>query len=274
MTNTRRFLSSFFSYGQVLPTHRGAYSPHGTPFQPTITEAIRLLSSQPYPRTSTTLPPILTLSTDDPFSAGAFTYTTNGHDTFTAPSIYPSNTHAWIHIFPEGRVHQHPQKTMRYFKWGVSRLILESEPLPEIIPIFIDGNQEVMHEARGFPRFVPRTGKDIKIVFGEKVDGEKVFGELRTKWRNLVELQRKTLDKKGVKMEWGMGELTEGLRHCEEARLLRREVTRRVRLEVLKVRRSLGHADEDPKQGLAETWGQEGDKVTGRMEDGSWVGKT
>ncbi|CAG8978351.1 hypothetical protein HYALB_00012486 [Hymenoscyphus albidus] len=277
-----KFLSSFFTYGQVLPTHRGAYSTYGTPFQPTMTEAIRLLSSQPFPKTSTTARPILTLkdplSTEsllsDPFTSGAFTYSTNDQDSFIAPSIYTSNKHAWIHIFPEGRVHQHPQKTLRYFKWGVSRLILESDPLPDIIPIFIDGNQQIMHEARTFPRFIPRTGKDVKIVFGEKVDGEKVFGELRGKWKTLVELQKKALDKKGVTQEWSMGELTEGLKHSAEAQALRKEVTLRVRMEVLKVRRSLGYPDEDPKQGLAETWAEEGVKAPGKMKDGSWVGKT
>ena len=42
----------------------------------------------------------------------------------------------------------------------------------------------------------------------------------------------------------------------------------------LKVRRSLGYTDEDPKQGLVDTWIEEGDKETGRMKDGSWVGDT
>lgn len=131
-----------------------------------------------------------------------------------------------------------------------------------------------MHEARTFPRFLPRAGKDIKIVFGEKVDGEKVFGELRDKWKKLVDLQRKALDKKGVSQEWSMGELTEGLKHSAEAQALRKEVTLRVRMEVLKVRKTLGYPDEDPKQGLAETWAEEGPKATGKMDDRSWVGKT
>lgn len=163
---------------------------------------------------------------------------------------------------------------MRYFKWGISRLILESEPLPEIIPIFIDGNQEVMHESREWPRFIPRAGKKIRIAFGESVDGEKVFGELRMKWKRLVKLQKEALMRKGVSTNWEMGELTEGLKYGDEAIALRKEVTMRVRNEVLKLRRSLGYPDEDPKQGLVETWIEEGSKETGRMEDGSWVGNT
>ncbi|KAH6664932.1 hypothetical protein B0J14DRAFT_606995 [Halenospora varia] len=267
-----KFLSSFFTYGQVLPTHRGAYSKHGGLFQPTVSQAIRLLSSQPFPKVLHHPTPEPTIS--DPFSSGSLTYSTNDIDTFPAPSAYPSRKHSWIHIFPEGRVHQHPTKSLRYFKWGVSRLILESEPLPEIIPIFIDGNQAVMHEAREWPRFIPRAGKDIRIAFGEKVDGEKVFGELREKWRRLVKMQKEALIKKGEAINWEMGELTEGLKYGTEAVALRKEVTMRIRQEVLKVRKSLGYPDEDPKAGLVETWIEEGGKTTGKMADGSYVGET
>lgn len=195
-------------------------------------------------------------------------------DDFPAPAAYLSRRHSWVHIFPEGRVHQHPTKALRYFKWGVSRLILESEPLPDIIPMFIDGPQELMPEAREWPRFIPRTGKKIRVAFGEKIDGEKVFGELREKWQLLVKLQKEALAKKGVAMEWEMGDLTEELKYSSEAVALRKEVTMRIRMEVLKVRRSLGYPDEDPKRGLAETWIEEGGKQKGRMDDGSYVGET
>jgi monolysocardiolipin acyltransferase len=163
---------------------------------------------------------------------------------------------------------------LRYFKWGVSRLILESEPLPEIIPIFIDGNQEVMHENRGWPRQMPRAGKKIKIAFGESVDGERIFGDLRARWKRLVRLQKEALMKRGEGPYLELGELTDGLKYGSEAVALRKEVTARVRMEVLKLRRSLGYPDEDPKQGLVETWIEEGPKETGKMQDGSWVGKT
>jgi monolysocardiolipin acyltransferase len=239
-----------------------------------MTQAIRLLSSQPFSKPATASKP---LDITDPFTTGAFTYSTNGIDSFPWPSYYSSRKHSWIHIFPEGRVHQHPKKSLRYFKWGISRLILESEPMPEIIPMFIDGNQQVMHESREFPRFIPRVGKNIRIAFGDPVDGEKVFGELRQRWQKLVRLQKEALVKKGlVGKDWElqMGELTEGLRFGTEAEALRKEVTMRIRAEVLKVRRSLGYSDEDPKQGLVETWIEEGPKRTGEMKDGSWVGDT
>lgn len=146
--------------------------------------------------------------------------------------------------------------------------------MPEIIPIFIDGNQDVMHESRGFPRFIPRAGNKIRIAFGNSVDSEKLFGDLRKKWQKLVKLQKEALVKKGIPFDWEMGELTEGLKYGKEAVALRAEVTRRVRQEVLKVRKSLGYPDEDPKQSLVETWIEEGPNDEGKMKDGSWVGHT
>ena len=47
---TNKGLSTFFTLGQLLPTHRIMYSPHGGLFQPTITQAIRLLSRGPFIR--------------------------------------------------------------------------------------------------------------------------------------------------------------------------------------------------------------------------------
>lgn len=210
----------------------------------------------------------------DPFSSGDLTYSTNGTDVFPAPSAYTSRKYSWIHIFPEGRVHQHPNKTLRYFKWGVSRLILESEPLPEIVPIFIDGNQDIMHESRRFPRFLPRAGKNVRIAFGESIDGERIFGDLRARWQKLVQLQKEALKRKGLDDHMEMGELTEGLKYYKEAVALREEVTTRVRQEVLKVRRSLGYPDEDPKNGLVQTWIAEGRSDGKKKRDGSWVGDT
>jgi monolysocardiolipin acyltransferase len=167
---------------------------------------------------------------------------------------------------------------MRYFRWGVGRLILESEPLPEIVPIFIDGTHRVMHESREFPRFIPRIGKEIKVVFGDEIDGERVFGDLRRRWRTLVDLQREALRNKGEDDQLELGVLTEGLKHNKEAIELRLEATRRMRNEVVKLRRKLGYPDEDPKNEKAATWVAEGgspteppEKPEGQMKDRSWT---
>ncbi|KAK5686916.1 Lyso-phosphatidylcholine acyltransferase [Elasticomyces elasticus] len=272
-----RFQTAFFSYGNTLPTHRLAHSPDGGLFQPTITECIRLLSSPheklatpPHkPTAATSQPP------SDPFTSNHLTYSTTGSDFIFSPSRYPVNRFAWIHIFPEGMTHQHPDHLMRYFKWGVARLILESEPCPDVMPIWIDGPQEVMSYERTWPRFVPRAGKDIDIRFGDLVDREKTWTEFRKRWGELKDRARRknnSLPSSGVS---GSHEVLgvvedEELRYGEEARQLRIEVTMAVRNEVLKVRRAAGWGDEDPKRGLAETYRLEsggvleGEKVKGR----------
>lgn len=212
----------------------------------------------------------VSLSAPDPFDplTNAYpTYTTNGTDSFPTPPAYASRRHAWVHIFPEGKVHQKPDKTMRYFKWGVARLILESDPCPDIVPMWIDGPQEVMHEARQWPRFVPRPGKAISVCFGEKLDGEAVFGGLRERWRRL---KAEEMEREGLR-ELEVGVLTEGLKSGEEAVALRKQCTMMVREEVLKVRRRSGLPDEDPKASSVETWKEEGGKKEGKMDDGSWV---
>lgn len=209
----------------------------------------------------------------DPFSDidPAPAYTTNGVDSFFAPSAYAANSYSWLHIFPEGKVHQSPQKTMRYFKWGVARLILEPPECPDVVPIFIEGNDQVMHESRQFPRFIPRAGKSLTITFGDRVDTETLFGDLRRKWR-LLKLQED--EELGPQNRNELGVLGQKLMYGDEAVELREECARRVREAVLNVRRSRGLADEDPKCGKVETWEKEGSKGEGKMEDGTWIKDT
>ena len=207
----------------------------------------------------------------DPFCDAQLTYSTNGLDSFPAPSAYASRKHAWVHIFPEGKIHQTPEMTMRYFKWGVSRLILESEPGPDLVPIWIEGFQDIMHESREFPRFVPRAGKSIDITFGKCVDTEQVFGDLRARWQELVSRQEKQhRNADGTEL----GALPDSLKYGEDAVRLREECTMRVREQVLRLRRHRRWPEEDPKAHSSDTWRAEGGKNEGHMDDGSWVKDT
>lgn len=266
---TNKGLATFFNLGQLLPTHRIMYSEHGGLFQPTITQAIRLLSSGPFVRESgpatETEKSLTSPNLSDPFSGAHLTYTTTGHDTFPSPSAYLNRRHSWIHIFPEGRIHQKEDQTMRYFKWGVSRLILESEPCPDVVPIWMEGPQDVMDEARTFPRPLPRPFKRISITFGDKIDGETAFGDLRRRWKQL----RAKEEAANGSLE--MGSLTDKLKYADEAVELRKECTTRVRQAVLDVRRTRGLPEEDPKAGLVETYALEGGNLPGKKEDGSIV---
>lgn len=104
-------------------------------------------------------------------------------------------------------------------------------------------------EDRKWPRFVPRFPVKFRIAFGELLDTEKTFGDLRARWQELVRREKKTL---------AMGELTDELKYGKEAVDLRIEVARRVREEVMKVRKSMGYPDEEePGFELAETWARE-----------------
>lgn len=161
---------------------------------------------------------------------------------------------------------------MRYLKWGIARLILESEPCPTVVPIWIEGLEEVMHESRPWPRFLPRFGRKVSVTFGEPVS-ETVWHGFRERWQRM-----KARDMPAIAAgaeDSGVGLLNEKLMDGEEARKLRTEVAQAVRVEMLKLRRGRGWPDEDPKMGFADTYREEGGKKTrGKMEDGSWVGNT
>lgn len=269
--------SAFFTFGNTLPAHRSAHSKYGGLFQPTMTQCVRLLSDPhanagKQPPTDPNLP--LSLPPSDPFSSAQLTYTTTGTDSIPAPSAYPSRRFSWVHIFPEGMIHQHPDRVMRYFKWGVARLILEAEPCPDVVPIWIDGPQHIMDNERGFPRVLPRAGKDVSINFGDVVDSERVFGPFRERWRDMKERARRKRLSTGIdEPEDELGVLTgHDLKFSDEVKKLRIEVTMAVRNEVLKVRRSCGLPDEDPKRGLADTWREEGGAAReGVQQDGSTI---
>ncbi|KAJ5633726.1 hypothetical protein N7528_001568 [Penicillium herquei] len=268
-----RPLSFFFTMGQVLPTHRLAHSPFGGLGQPAITQAIRLLSKGPFPvdhhRAHEELQKFSTQNVCvDPFSDLAVAYTTNGDDAHIAPSAYACNSHSWVHIFPEGKIHQAPRKTMRYFKWGIARLILEANECPDVVPMWIEGFDDVMHESREFPRFLPRPGKKVSVTFGSKVDSEAVFGGVRSRWQKL-KAKIEAADAQSQSLPVGV--LSDELLNNKEAVELRKEVTLKIRNLVLDVRRSRGLPDEDPKEGLVETWLEEGPKREGHMKDDSWV---
>ena len=104
--------------------------------------------------------------------------------------------------------------------------------------------------------------------FGENVGGEgdTIFHELRTKWRKLVENSQRH-----SKEIMEVGVLNDELKYGKEAVALREECTRQVRRAVLKVRRLRGLEDENPKEGLVETWREEGGRTEGKMDDGSLV---
>ncbi|GAA5903269.1 hypothetical protein JCM8208_002260 [Rhodotorula glutinis] len=76
----------------------------------------------------------------------------------------------WVHIFPEGRIKQDDLHSLRRFKWGISRILMECERMPLVVPVWIKGFQEVMDEPRVWPNYLPRRHKDVTILFGEPLN--------------------------------------------------------------------------------------------------------
>lgn len=106
------------------------------------------------------------------------------------------------------------------------------------------------------------------------MDTEALFGDLRERWKELRDRDYAKSTPNPSHSTYpnaAIGVLTDALLNAEEAIELRKECTRRLRQEVLKVRRSRGYPDEDPKAGLVETWMREGPKREGRMEDDTLV---
>ena len=93
---------------------------------------------------------------------------------------------SWVHIFPEGRVYQAEDLSMRFFKMGISKLILEPEKAPIVIPMFHSGMETVMREDRLPPQFFPSMGREIHIRFGDPIPF-KVLDKFRERWEKVKE---------------------------------------------------------------------------------------
>ena len=105
---------------------------------------------------------------------------------------------------------------------GISKLILEAEKTPIVIPMFHSGMETVMREHNIPPQFFPSIGKDIHVRFGEPISPN-ILDKLREKWEE-------------VKQHPSKGDL----------RALRIETAERVREAVNQVRTSMGFPPEPP----------------------------
>lgn len=143
---------------------------------------------------------------------------------------------------------------MRYFKWGIARIVLETSIAgnqPHIVPLFIEGFQNVMHESRTFPRFLPRIGRKVKCTYGEPIDDEKV--------KVYVDRWRALLVKSAEVGKCSIEEVSVDMIDEEEADTIRQDLTKVIRDAVVKVRESAGYPPEHPLAHLAEFYdSQEG----------------
>jgi len=102
------------------------------------------------------------------------------------------NGGGWVHLFGEGKVCQsndyHERNGVAYlarFKWGVGRMLMETNLPPIIIPMWITGFDKLMPEGRSIPyKFIPRLGANLSITFGSPIPAEKIQSALATVDRN------------------------------------------------------------------------------------------
>ncbi|QLG71167.1 hypothetical protein HG535_0B02050 [Zygotorulaspora mrakii] len=238
-----KILATFFSLGQVLSTERFGVGP----FQGSIDAAIRLLSPDdtldlewtPYSET----PNKLVL----PQKAGSLVKTIKEDYLPPIKRYKPS----WMHVYPEGFVLQlHPpfSNSMRYFKWGVSRMILESTVAPIIVPIFTTGFEKIAsEEAAGstIKRYIPTNfGAEIKVTVGNTIE-DNVIEKYREEWRQLVD---KYYDPKNPV------DLTQELKYGKEAQDLRSRLAAELRKYIAQIRHDECKFPEEDARFQSSAW--------------------
>lgn len=75
---------------------------------------------------------------------------------------------------------------------------MDSKIMPEIIPMWISGFDQIMNEYRGSPKPVPRPGASISITVGQPITDR--IKPLVDEWRRIVASEKGAL---GVGGEWG-----------------------------------------------------------------------
>ncbi|KXN87953.1 Tafazzin [Leucoagaricus sp. SymC.cos] len=89
----------------------------------------------------------------------------------------------WVHLYSEGKVNQpdtYPRDKngvahLPRFKWGVGRMIMESQVPPVIIPMWLTGFDRLMPEGRPFPyKYLPHSGAELSITFGNPIPADSI----------------------------------------------------------------------------------------------------
>lgn len=248
-------LSWFFNLGKVLGTKRFGEGP----FQGSLDAAIRILSPDDTldlefsPLTREEQKPNLIQEINnlrvDPDNMSELVKkvkpTPESTNVLMSKSPFIRTKTSWFHVFPEGFVLQLREpnnNSMRYFKWGVSRLILESTRAPVVLPIFSFGFEKIAPEdsaEEGINRWLPQNmGAEIHMNFGDPVLDERIE-YYREQWR---ELCAKYTDPKNPT------DLSPELQSGEKAQKLRSELASELRQNVLDIRESMAYfKPEDPK---------------------------
>jgi monolysocardiolipin acyltransferase len=94
------------------------------------------------------------------------------------------NDGAWVHVFPEGKVIPKSDRWTRLagdaggpprLKWGISRLILESQQPPLLIPMIHRG----MEDIKPFHRWYVLPFRQLTVRIGNPIDTSTIRGQVR-----------------------------------------------------------------------------------------------
>lgn len=154
------------------------------------------------------------------------------------------------------------QNTLRYFHWGVSRLILEADECPTVLPIFSHGFEKVIPEDKheGY-KLLKQIGTTVHFGYGKVVD-ENILEEFRAKWRALVEKEQQLQQKEPKDALVPLTDLTENLKYGPEAQQLRSDLAKYLYNTVGAVREDMGFPPQNPEFAEPEFW-----KPTGGCKD-------
>lgn len=243
---TNKFVSTYFSLGQVLSTKRFGAGP----FQGSVDAMIRLLS------------PDSTL--DNLQVKGCFSTTTLNYH-------YKMQKPAWVHVYPEGFVLQlQPpfSNSMRYFKWGITRMVLEATRPPIVVPIFTTGFEKIAPEDTAespIDRYLPNNfGTKVTVTVGN-ILADKLIDSYREEWKQLVD---KYSDPKNPT------DLSDELKYGKEAQDLRCRVAAFLREQVAIVRNNECGFPEEDSRFKSPSWWRNYTKTEGASDpDVEFIGK-
>lgn len=99
------------------------------------------------------------------------------------------NKGQWVHVFPEGAVNIND--TIKRLKWGVGRLIAESQVTPIVVPFWHEGMDDVLPNRSPY---IPRIMKRVTVLIGEPMEFTETVEEYRKAKKNAMETRKHITD--------------------------------------------------------------------------------
>lgn len=230
---TNKLATAFFSLGKIIPCERFGRGP----FQSGLDACVRLLS------------PDETITPEQVRSGSSAKNTLDMFSPQYSGPILRSKS-SWVHVFPEGYVCQLKppfNNSMRFFRWGTARLILEPTVAPVIVPIFATGFELIKPEELDLKNdyLTPNNvGATVKVNIGEQLD-EGIIAGFRSEWKALCD--------RFPNIE-NPCDLSHEVKFGAEARNLRIRVCDYLREQCVSLRLGVGLPPEDPKFKSVDFW--------------------